>query len=197
MRKLKLFTLLAGIFLATSMWADPVAINATCGLSWEITDGTLTITYDGVGTGVIPNKSAASAHPWYNDRTSITSIVLPSGLVQIGNLAFNGCQITSISLPNTLTTIGQNAFQFCSELVSIEIPASVTNIGTSTGMFSTTVNAFTACSKLESITFHSTTPLTNIQLPNNASLKIYVPDEAAQAYVDAWVTYSDKLLLCF
>ena len=193
MRKLKLFTLLAGIFLATSMWADPVAIDATCGLSWEITDGTLTITYDGEGTGLIPNKSFASAHPWYNDRTSITSIVLPSGLVQIGNNAFNGCQITSISLPNTLTTIGQNAFQFCSELVSIEIPASVTNIGTSTGMFSTTVNAFTACSKLESITFHSTTPLTNIQLPTNASLKIYVPDEAAQAYVDAWVSYSDKL----
>ena len=187
MRKLKLFTLLAGLVLATSMWADPAAIGTGTGLFWEYNSSTttLTITYDGEGTGVIPNKMIASQHPWYSSRSSITSIVLPSGLVTIGNNAFNGCSnLTSVNIPNTVATIGQSAFMGCTSLGSIVLPASVTNISGA---------AFSGCSSLTSVTLNSAIPptITNTSLGVNESLKIYVPDDYAQAYAEAWVGYSN------
>ena len=54
-----------------------------------------------------------------------------------------GCTgITSIEIPNSVTNIGSNAFRDCTSLTSIEIPNSVTSIGS---------NTFRGCTGLRSI----------------------------------------------
>ena len=50
----------------------------------------------------------------------------------IGDRAFRGCDITSLILPSTVKSLGHKVFQACDSLVSVEIPASVTEIQTDT-----------------------------------------------------------------
>lgn len=74
--------------------------------------------------------------------TKISSIVLPLGLVEIGEAALSSTPITTIIIPKTVTTIGQGAFSNCDELVSIELPASVTSVAS---------HVFLDCDKLETV----------------------------------------------
>ena len=62
----------------------------------------------------------------------------------IDQLAFSFCtNITSVTIPNTVTEIGGRAFEYCSSLSSITIPNSVVSIGS---------GAFQGCSGLTTIT---------------------------------------------
>ncbi|MBO4249802.1 MAG: leucine-rich repeat domain-containing protein [Paludibacteraceae bacterium] len=167
MRKLKLFTLLAGLFLATSMWADPAQIGTT-GLYWETTGTgtnlTLNITYNGSGTTVIPNYQLfGTKAPWSSSASSIKSVSLPAELTVIGDYAFNGCKMASITIPAAVTSIGANAFN--------------------------------SCTSLASITFLSSTPCTLGSNVFNGVLvyKLYVPDANAQDYSNAWPAYYGKI----
>ncbi|MDE6373868.1 MAG: leucine-rich repeat domain-containing protein, partial [Clostridia bacterium] len=75
--------------------------------------------------------------------SSLTTVIITGGSV-IGDYAFDGCSnITSISIPNSVTQVGRYAFRGCSGLTSITIPDGVTYIGSST---------FSGCSSLTSIT---------------------------------------------
>ena len=57
------------------------------------------------------------------------SVVIPDGITRIGREAFYQCtEVTSITIPNSVTDIGSRAFQK-SGLTSIMIPSSVTYIG--------------------------------------------------------------------
>ena len=60
---------------------------------------------------------------------SLTKIIIPeSGLLKIGDNAFESCdKLSSFSLPSTVTTIGSAAFGNCRELKSLHIPAGVTD----------------------------------------------------------------------
>ena len=60
---------------------------------------------------------------------NVTEISLPSTLKEIGYYAFNQNEFSSVALPEGLTYIEQYAFQWCNELESIVIPASVTAMG--------------------------------------------------------------------
>ncbi|MDE7348513.1 MAG: leucine-rich repeat domain-containing protein, partial [Clostridia bacterium] len=60
------------------------------------------------------------------------------------NAAFSGCtSLTNIEIPSSVTYLGSNAFKDCGKLKSIEIPTSVTSIGSS---------VFSGCISLESMT---------------------------------------------
>ena len=73
-------------------------------------------------------------------NSSITSVVIPYGVVNISPYAFTGCNgLTSVSLPASCSSIGSSAFEFCLNLTSVSIPNSVTNIGSM---------AFSGCVKL-------------------------------------------------
>ena len=74
---------------------------------------------------------------------SLTEIVIPDGVINIGYQAFMSCwNLTSVTIPDSVTNIDANAFFDCTSLEHISVPASVTNIGKS---------AFSYCPNLMSI----------------------------------------------
>ena len=111
--------------------------------------------------------------------TSLTSIIINSGVTSIGGSAFSGCSnLESVTFAegSQLTGIGSSAFSGCSSLKSIEIPAGVTSIGSyafyycssltsieiPVGVTSIGYSAFEDCSNLESVTFAEESQLTSI-----------------------------------
>ncbi len=125
-----------------SMSLSLFAQSGTCGdnLTWNLSDGTLTIS----GTGAMTNYTLSSNAPWYSYKSSISTVIIEDGATSIGERAFSNCiGLTSITIPNSVTSIGDNAFYNCGSLTSITIPNSVTTIGN---------YAFQYCIKLTSIT---------------------------------------------
>ena len=56
----------------------------------------------------------------FNDCESLTSIVIPPNVSNIGDAAFSNCSsLTSITIPNGVTTIGQDAFYGCTALENV------------------------------------------------------------------------------
>ena len=105
-------------------------------------------------------------------NSNVNSIHIGSNVTSIGDYAFAGCvNLTSINIPNSVTLIGTEAFD-SSGLTSITIPDSVTSIGGS---------AFSGCSDLISVTlpnndrfniiqsqlFFSCSQLTSITIPDS------------------------------
>ncbi len=100
--------------------------------------------------------ASIGVQPWKNYSSDITSVVIESGVTSIGQSAFEVCSgLRSVTFDGTpsLETIGNRAFYLCTNLKSIEIPASVKTIGQS---------AFEGCEGLTSITFASGSLLTTI-----------------------------------
>ena len=141
----KLFTLLLAIMVSIgTMFAE----SGTCGenLTWDLTDGVLTIS----GTGAMTDFLYSSSVPWYSLRSSITSLIIGSSVTSIGSSAFSGCSsLTSVTIPNSVTSIGSSAFSSCTGLTFLEIPNSVTSIGR--------------------LTFKGCRRLTSIEIPNSVT----------------------------
>ena len=78
------------------------------------------------------------------ENTIIKSLIIPEGIMEIGNEAFYGCtSLTSVEFPQSLEVIGERAFLGCSSLTSVELPDSVTTIRH---------GAFSGCRSLTSVT---------------------------------------------
>ena len=83
----------------------------------------------------------------FADCSGLTSVTFEEGsrLESIYSSTFRGCSgLTSVEIPSSVTRIGSDAFYGCSGLTSVEIPSSVTRIGS---------YAFSGCSGLTSVTF--------------------------------------------
>jgi len=112
------------------------AVNTgKCGnnLTWEYSDGALTITGKGSmydwdyekGTGYKKEPGWCK-----NYAQSIKKVVIGNGVTSVGNEAFWDCSsIQAVSIASSVTKIGRRAFSNCSKLKSITIPASVEKIG--------------------------------------------------------------------
>ena len=120
--KKRIISLLLVLALACSLLVLPanaaeVAASGTCGedLMWEITsDGTAVIS----GTGVIDSDLRSS---WPEDVT-VTSLVVKSGVSEIGNYAFSGLNsLERVTIEEGLSRIGHSAFENCSSLKYAEI----------------------------------------------------------------------------
>ena len=154
---------------------------------------------------VIPNTDSLGNTPVtrigghaFSGNETVTSVVIPEGVVRIGNNAFDGCSVlTSVTLPQSLTTIADRAFYNCTALTSITIPAAVTKIGEDP----MDPYVFYGCSSLTAITVEETNPnycsvdgvlFTNnknqlIQYPiGNANTAYTVPDEVANIWIHSF-----------
>ncbi|MBR5093560.1 MAG: leucine-rich repeat protein [Oscillospiraceae bacterium] len=111
---------------------------------WKLQDGVLTVYGAGDMYAYTANNEKA---PWYDLRTSITSVLIRDGVTSIGNYAFDHCsKIGSVSIGGDVTRIGNGAFRNCASLTTVAVPDSVTEIGFS---------AFSFCSNLETVTIGS------------------------------------------
>ncbi|MDD5823225.1 MAG: leucine-rich repeat protein [Firmicutes bacterium] len=64
----------------------------------------------------------------YKYEATMTSIVLPDGLNEIGQTAFQNSKLTSVVLPDSVTTLGLAAYTGSTELTEIKLSASLKNI---------------------------------------------------------------------
>ena len=75
--------------------------------------------------------------------TGIRRVKLPSTIISIGSVAFTNIDLVSCNIPNSVTKIGYGAFSWCKSLQSVTIPNSVKSIGD---------EAFRGCDSLQSVT---------------------------------------------
>lgn len=76
--------------------------------------------------------------------SSITSVILPNSLIEIGDYAFDFCTaLSDIDFPSTgVSSIGAFAFEHCTALTSLSLPTTLTTIGEA---------AFFDCTALERV----------------------------------------------
>jgi hypothetical protein len=143
---------------------SPNAADVTATLS----GGTLTISGSGNMVDYVhhylPNLNNPA--PW--DWNSINSVVIGTGVTNIGDYAFSGCRnLTSVSIPNGVTYIGEAAFE-STKLTSVNIPSGVTSIGDYAFSFNTTLTSVTLPNGLLSIgdgAFNLCVNLTSLTIP--------------------------------
>ena len=87
-------------------------------LTWELTDGTLTIS----GTGAMKDYgySGREQQPWNSQKGSITKVVFSDGVTHIGSFAFfNHTNLESFEMADSVVSFGVSAFQGCSALTAM------------------------------------------------------------------------------
>ena len=162
--------------------------------NFDVATGTLTIS----GRGVMFFGSLSV--PWKDWQSQITRVVIEEGCYTIEKRAFSGCQnITSVTLPGTVRTINESAFNGCKELKEIqlpeslnsiypyafagsgirqiEIPPSVTYIGSC---------AFAACPSLEKITFLGLPPDLTAGVFTDTTTSVYHPENPSWTAVEVY-----------
>lgn len=109
--------------LALPLSANAVSARSghlSSGLEWSLdTNGVLAVK----GNGKIPDDE----RPWaeFYETDGIKSIVIGSGVTEIGKGAFAGCSAKTVSLPDTVTRLNEECFAKCFELESITVPKGV------------------------------------------------------------------------
>lgn len=116
----------------------------------------------------------------FHGCTSLQNIVLPEGLIRVGDNVFNTCSaLTDIDIPASVTQIGSGAFYGCSSLGYISLGSSVASVGE---------NAFEGCTSLDTIIINAAdcriaqSPLT---IASQATI-CGKYDSTAEAYADTY-----------
>jgi hypothetical protein len=168
MKKVYLFFTVVLLLSMASAWAQG---GTTGPLTWEINNGTLTIS----GEGEMPDygKFGAPWFAWYSYGTPIHSVVIDFGVTSIGNCAFFLVEtLTEIKIPNSVARIGDNAFYGCKNMTSIVLPNDLKNI--ESAAFSdcislTSIDLPNSISNLGGGVFWNCSSLTSITIPNNVT----------------------------
>ena len=109
--------------LSVTAAAETYGGNCSANVTWSLdtSAGVLSI----AGTGVIPYYSSGGA-PWYPYRASVQTVTIGSGVISIGNYAFQDCtSLTNITIGQDVDFIGNYAFAGCTSLAAVTIPDSV------------------------------------------------------------------------
>ncbi len=154
------------------------------GVTWELTDGVLTISGNGAITNVGWNDkdirkviigegvTEIGAFIFY-DCEGLTRVDISDSVTKIGDSAFQGCiSLKELAIPSGVTEIGDGAFYGCLGLIRVDIPNSVTKIGDS---------AFDSCENLKEIVipsgvteigsslFYACNGLTRVDIPDRVT----------------------------
>lgn len=143
MKKRILMLLLAVCLMVTllpvSVFAEESVLDAktgTCGegISWTLSDGTLTVS----GSGEMEDGA-----PWADYENQIERLVLTGGITKIGAEAFYDYdRLEEIDFGDSLVEIGERAFYGCDDLTLIHLPATFRTFG---------AEAFRACNSLQRV----------------------------------------------
>jgi hypothetical protein len=79
----------------------------------------------------------------FSPNNTLTTVIIPEGVLSIGYNAFVSSVITSLNIPKSVTFMDFGIFQHCSKLKSISLPEGITSIGSS---------MFAGCKELANIT---------------------------------------------
>ena len=192
MRKLKLFSLLAALVCATTMWA------ATG--SWTSGDCTVTLAADGTLTVSGNGAMSSSQRDWYSNRSDIKRVVIEDGVTTIcANAFYNAVNLISVKLGKDVQTIEERAFNGCIALKKIFIPASVTNIGNGGG------DIFFDCTSLADVYLYADAStltcgedgddfITYPQKTTRCHVKAGTADSYTDKFSDINVTFVDDLM---
>jgi hypothetical protein len=146
--KAKMKTKIQRLFLALATIG--LVQSAGAQFNYVTNNGAITIThYTGSDSAVIiPDTindfAVVSIGPGAFYFSSITSVIIPNSVTNIGDSAFQSCgSLNAITIPNSVIAIGNYEFQFCGSLTNLSIPSSVISVGDF---------AFFACTNLATIT---------------------------------------------
>ena len=118
-------------------------VSGDCGenVTWRYDRESRTLTISGSGAMADYDKSNTLA-PWLHTKLNqngvnwgktkfhIRSLVIESGVTNIGSYAFLNCyDLENVTISETVTHIGEGAFNSCGSLTAITIPNGVTEIG--------------------------------------------------------------------
>lgn len=110
--------------------------------------------------------------PLYKNPTT-TSVILPDGLLTIGDNAFeNWTNLEKINIPDSITKIGKYGFFECLKLESITIPDSITEIGDHAFAYCETLTSFNIPDTVTVIgkgVFASCLKITSINIPSTVT----------------------------
>lgn len=151
---------------------NTILAYGTCGdnAKWTVNNqGVLHIYGSGDTYDYDPNNMSNTIRtPWEKYYTDITKIELDDGITKIGNDLF-GClsNVKSIEIPKSVTDIGDFAFTGCG-VITFEIPDTVKNIGK--GLFAkckqlTEVNFPISLTEIPDYTFYHCLNLTQYMVP--------------------------------
>ncbi|MCD8305203.1 MAG: leucine-rich repeat domain-containing protein, partial [Prevotella sp.] len=93
-------------------------------------------------------------------------------VTSIGESAFSVSSLTSVEIPSSVTSIGSDAFYYCESLTSIEIPSSVTSIGGGAFFYCSSLTSIEIPSSVTSIgssAFFYCSSLTSIEIPSGVT----------------------------
>lgn len=113
---------------------------------FDIPEGELVIPQTVSNGDVTYTVTAIGDYAFYEKGKTLTAISIPSTVTEIGEHAFGYSNLQHVTLPNALVSIDDNAFNDCTALEAIDIPQSVSTLGSS---------CFSGCSQLASVTLHA------------------------------------------
>ena len=117
----------------------------------------------------------------WSDITTSDKVVIPSTyddgihgvhpVATIGVDAFHDCSnLTSVTIPNSVTNIDEGAFALCTSLINIIIPDSVTSLGSAAFKYCTSLKSVIMSNNLTSIgdaAFSECSSLINVTIPDS------------------------------
>lgn len=98
-----------------------IATSGSCGdnATWSLDSaGLLTIS----GTGAMTDWDYYTSVPWYDNKSSIKTVLIKSGITSIGEYAFCLCDsLATVTIPDSVTRIGSYAFSYWTSAQTINI----------------------------------------------------------------------------
>jgi len=136
------------------------------------------IKYNGAHESVIIPDGVKAIIGAFAGNTSVTSVMIPSSVTEIGYRSFDGCEnLTSVQIPGGTMNIGPRAFYNCNGLQSVVIPKSVASLGT---------ESFDGCFYLDDIYFQGKPPASDAFhtfCGDNAALILHYPADLTTYWV--------------
>jgi hypothetical protein len=161
---------LISTFMLTMSFFPISVLNASAAIGYSLRDGVLTIT----SQGVLESYSSPSDLPWYDERDTITSLVIPEGVTEIGMNDFTGLTaLKTVTFPSSLKKIGKNAFSKCSALETLTFNDGLESIDSSAFAYCSSLTYFTLPESLIDIgssAFYECTDITDVTIPSNVTV---------------------------